>query len=378
VFVVLAVSTGVGLLAYVAGSMLLPVAGPGGPGGPAGAFGPRGIGRTRGRSLERVVAAALVLIGGGLLLRALGLWFGRDLSLPAALAGVGFALVWSRTDVERREQWRARVSQTSPGVDETSGRAMVLRVALGGVLLLAGAGSMLALADPQALGQVIVAIAATTGGAALLVGPWVLRLWRDLTSERRERIRSEERAELAAHLHDSVLQTLVLVQRNPQTPRDVALLARAQERELREWLYPPGGGAVPAADGGAPASLAAAVRRAAADAEARHGVPVEVVTVGDAPVDERVDALVQATKEAVVNAARHSGADEVSVYVEARPEAIDVYVRDRGCGFDVDAVPDDRHGLRHSVEARLARHGGSARVGSALGEGTEIVMGLPR
>jgi signal transduction histidine kinase len=195
-----------------------------------------------------------------------------------------------------------------------------------------------------------------------------VRLWRDLDTERAARIREAERADIAAHLHDSVLQTLALIQRHGSDPAAVARLARAQERDLRDWLYGPR-----PADG---ASLAGEVRAAAADVEDRHGVAVDVVLVGDRPGDDRVSALVAALREAMVNAARHAGSP-VQVYVECGPGGVEAFVRDRGTGFSLAAVPDDRLGIRESIIGRMERHGGSATVRSTPGEGTEVRLELP-
>ena len=375
-FVVLGASTGLGVLAYVVGSFVVPVADASVPADQ------RRLDLRRGADLEQAIAVGLVLLGATLLLRRLGLRFGGNLAVPGGLLGVGFAVVWSRTNLERREQWRSRVAQLpSAPAGSATRRALLVRLVAGGVLLLAGGGAFLARADPSALGQVLVAMAVTAAGLGLLVGPWILSLWRDLADERRDRIRSEELAELAAHLHDSVLQTLVLVQRNPETPRDVALLVRRQERELRGWLYPAGprrSRADAAAAEAAPPTIATAIRATVTEVEEQHAVEVDVVTVGDAPLDERLDALAKAAREALVNAARHSGAPEISVYLEVTPATASVYVRDRGCGFDPSAVPPDRHGLRDSVTARMARHEGTAVITSAVGEGTEVVLEVPR
>jgi signal transduction histidine kinase len=212
----------------------------------------------------------------------------------------------------------------------------------------------------------------TAGGLAVLLGPWVLRLWRDLSSERRERIRSEERAEMAAHLHDSVLQTLALVQRNSGTPRELAALARRQERELRQWLY-----TEREAHGLAATSFHERLQQICADVEDRYDVSVDLVVVGDTGLDERVEALLAATGEAVVNAAKHAGMADVAVYAEVEGERIEVFVRDRGRGFDPAAVAPDRHGIRDSIKGRLERHGGRAVVTSTPGEGAEITLELP-
>ena len=198
----------------------------------------------------------------------------------------------------------------------------------------------------------LIAVLVTVIGLGLIVGPWMVRYRRDLAAERRQRIRSEERAEVAAHLHDSVLQTLILLQRNAATPREVAVLARRQERELRGWLYGGGRSSGDQGEAARPTTLAAAVRGLAAEVEELHDVSVELVVVGDAPLDARTDALAQATREAMVNACRHSGSDEVSVYLEAEGDTIEVFIRDRGRGFDVEAIAPDRHGVNESIRGR--------------------------
>jgi len=201
----------------------------------------------------------------------------------------------------------------------------------------------------------------------------VARLVRQLGDERRERIRSEERADMAAHLHDSVLQTLALIQRHADAPQQARSLARRQERELRAWLYESRRSSPGDTD---PDSLAAALDRVTDEVEADHGVAVDVVVVGDCRVDEHVDALVAAVREAVLNAAKHSDAAEVSVYAEVADGRVEAFVRDRGRGFDPAAVNGDRRGITHSIVRRMARHGGRAEVHSTPGEGTEVTFEL--
>jgi len=191
-----------------------------------------------------------------------------------------------------------------------------------------------------------------------------------LTTERSERIRSEERAEMAAHLHDSVLQTLALIQKRSAEPAEVGSLARSQERELRNWLY---GAALLDAD-----SLGGALEEVCADVEDRLHISVELVTVGDCPLDDHVLALVAATREAVTNAAKFSGVDKVSVYAELHGEEVQVFVRDRGVGFDQEAVDDDRRGVRESIVGRMQRHGGDAIIRSSPATGTEIELRVTR
>ena len=237
------------------------------------------------------------------------------------------------------------------------------------------------------MGQVqfgLLAVLATLVGVAVITVPWWLRLVRDLGEERRERIREAERAEIAAHLHDSVLQTLALIQRQSDSPREVARLARGQERELRSWLYGVGGyrraGAPrdPDAGTGPTDTLTVALAGAAAEVEDTYALTVRPVVVGgDRPLDDALRALVLAAREAMVNAAKHAGVDEVSVYAEVEDDEVSVFVRDRGTGFDPDAVPDDRHGLADSVRGRMSRHGGTVRLRTAHGEGTEVHLRLP-
>jgi signal transduction histidine kinase len=208
-------------------------------------------------------------------------------------------------------------------------------------------------------------------GAALVLvlAPWAWRLVRERDAEHAARIRTQERADLAARVHDSVLQTLALIQRDPADARRVATLARRQERELRTWLYPD---REPAAEG----TLAEAVQTAAAEIEELHGLRVDVVRTGDAPLDERTRVLVLAAREAMANAAKHSGADEVSVFLEAAPGRVGLYVRDRGAGFDPDAVAADRRGISESIRGRMERVGGTATIVSAPGEGTDVELEL--
>jgi signal transduction histidine kinase len=218
-------------------------------------------------------------------------------------------------------------------------------------------------------------VAVILGGLGLVFGPWLWRLWTALVEERSERIRSDERAEMAAHLHDSVLQTLAMIQRS-SSPQEMTSLARGQERELRAWLYRRTNGPVDRPPPGG--LLSAAVDDAAARIERLHHVPVETVMVGEAPMDERLRALIDAAGEAMNNAARHSGATSIAVYCEVGAEAVNLYVRDEGRGFDPTRVPVDRHGISHSIRARMERAGGAARITSEPSEGTEVHLRMPR
>jgi signal transduction histidine kinase/phage shock protein PspC (stress-responsive transcriptional regulator) len=323
------------------------------------------VGRSRSRSSGRkTLALGLVVLGTLLLMREVGLWFGDGVVWPVALAAAGSAVIGSRGGGRDGRQ-------LSPVEALFTSRVSVARIAVGGFLV--AAGMVLVLIGSQALasaGGVLLAMVVTAVGLGLIVGPWIYRMGRELDVEGRARARSEARAEMAAHLHDSVLHTLALIQR-ADAPPEVIGLARRQERELRAWLYGP-----PRQQ--PQGSLRAAAEAIAARVEPLHDVPVEVVVVGDAPLDERGRALLEACQEAAVNAARHSGASQVSVYVEVEPDALTAFVRDEGKGFDPERVPPDRRGIADSIRGRMQRHGGSATILSTPGEGTEVQLRMPR
>lgn len=311
---------------------------------------------------------ALLAFGLGVLL--LGVIAGWGLQpevlIPVLVGVAGLAVVWRQADDASWNRWVVR----------SSGWAMVARLAVGVTLIaLAVAYVVAQRSGPGALVDVFVALALALLGAALLVGPWMYRLTRELTEERRERVRTQERADVAAHLHDSVLQTLAILQKNAGDPRMVSTLARRQERELREWLYGP-------RDRSAATTLRGALDAAASKAEDDHGVPVQVVGVGDCAMSPHGEALVRATGEAIVNAAKHSGAESIDVYAEVGAEDVSVFVRDRGAGFDPDDVRAEatgsRMGIRESIVARMERHGGEAEIRSAPGDGTEVRLTMPR
>ncbi|KUH37968.1 MULTISPECIES: ATP-binding protein [Streptomyces] len=289
---------------------------------------------------------------------------------PTLLVGVGVVLVWRQADNARRARWsdsgrRKRLFQLARGL------AGVALVGMGLTVFLVVRGSA------AQLGTALTAAIAVLAGMALLAGPWLVRMSQDLSEERTMRIRAQERAEVAAHVHDSVLHTLTLIQRNAEDPAEVRRLARAQERELRNWLYRPEGTGKDEAE--EPETLAEAVKRAAAEVEDKHGVPLEVVVVGDCPLDEGLAAQMQAAREAMVNAAKYGGVGgAVQVYAEVDGRTVFVSVRDRGPGFDLDAVPADRMGVRESIIGRMRRHGGTARVRSAPGDGTEVELEMDR
>jgi signal transduction histidine kinase len=355
-FVVLSLAAGLGVALYVL--LYLVSAEPD----------PRAPVLVRRPTIRQAVAVALVVLGTLLLLRQAGLWFGDVLVFPLVLLTLGSAVLWTRGDEQERARWRRAIARLPDGSqDLVAGRGHIIRLAAGALLLLAGLGVFFASGGIRS--NTALAVTATLLGIGVIVGPWLWALFRQLSEERRERIRSEEREEVAAHLHDSVLQTLALIQRSDE-PRQMASLARSQERELRDWLY--GDNAANDAT-----LLSNAVNEAAAEIERTHQVRIDVVTVGDRRVDEATHSLVLAAREAMTNAAVHAGVSRLSVYVETSPDGVSAFVRDQGAGFEPDAVPDDRHGIASSIRGRMMRAGGSADVASVPGRGTEVRLSLP-
>ncbi|MGY1744601.1 ATP-binding protein [Blastococcus sp. SYSU D00695] len=306
-------------------------------------------------SRRQTIGLVLLGIGALALVTNLASWGSGDVTVPLLLVGVGLATIWRQLDTDR--------ALTRPGGPWVLAGGVLLGV-VGVVLLLASTGQLANARNGFAATLVILV------GVALATAPVWRRLLTSRQAERTARIRSEERAAVAAHLHDSVLQTLALIQRHAGDQQAVARLARSQERELRTWLYEP-----EKASEGTWAGLVSAM---VAEVEADHELTVDPVVVGDAPVDEALAALGAATREALVNAAKHSGATSADLYTEVGADAVSVFVRDRGRGFDPAAVPADRRGLRDSVTARVTRFGGTATVRSAPGEGTEVELLLPR
>ncbi|MBX6385343.1 MAG: PspC domain-containing protein [Microbispora sp.] len=280
-----------------------------------------------------------------------------------AVGGIGTLILWQQADPGRRQRWM------SGAVKQVS--TTWVRTGIGALLVIVGAIGFLAASGELAKARTgLVFTAVVVVGMLMIAAPWLASLVRELQRERTERIRQEERAEVAAHVHDSVLHTLTLIQRNAHDPREVTRLARSQERELRNWLYQP--------KQDADATLAAAVRRVAAEEEDAHGVQVEVVCVGDCELNEGLVAMLHATRQAIVNACKYSGAPVVSVYAEVEPDEVTVFVRDRGKGFVLDDVPEDRMGIRQSIIGRMERNGGSARVRTEPGDGTEVMLTMKR
>ena len=344
---------------------------------------------------RRTIGLALIVLA--VLLSALQAgWATGALMWPAVIIAVGVMVAWRHVpdfaaarQAEPRDPNLGRavgvgVGATGSTNDESAAatrrsfRRDLFRQLGGAALVLVGVGTVVfsrfsfaTLRDGLIAGLIV------TIGIGVIFGPWVLRAARTAMDERRERVRSEERADMAAHLHDSVLQTLTLIQKRSDTgtdqdSREISTLARRQERELRRWLY---GRAEPM---GAEGRFRSTLDGVVADVEDLHGVGVESVVVGDAPIDPSLESLIGAIREALVNAAKFSGRTDISLFVEVGEMKAEAFVRDRGGGFDVDAIPEDRHGIRDSIQQRMHRIGGRATIRSVVGEGTEVELTLPR
>ena len=330
--------------------------------------------KDRQQAIALLVLGIGLAVGGSTFTGAISGW----VALPLAVALVGAAVVWREADESQRRRWRTGARSGVAGVVLGGGGWSATVRILAGVALVATGFGVLVLRSGS-FDQVqfaLIAVVATLVGVAVLTVPFWLRMVRDLGDERRARIRTEERAEIAAHLHDSVLQTLALIQKQSDMPKEVARLARGQERELRGWLYGPtgyGGAKEEIATG----KLSTAMAAACGEVEDAFAISVSQVVVGDVELDEALTALVQAAREAIVNAAKHSGIEEVSVYAEVEPTTVTVFVRDRGKGFDPEDVSEDRHGLADSIRGRMERNGGTVRLRTAPGEGTEVQLEMP-
>jgi signal transduction histidine kinase len=357
-FVTSIVLGGLGVVLYAAFWIVVPQA----PGSDADDPAPRE------RAEARVQLVSFAALGAAMLLFAQLLGFGAGLIWPAATMITGAAVLWRQADDSSRNRWRSVAERQRMALSGARGRTAV-RYAGGVALVLVGMGTFLATqnAFPVARRAFLPVLVATLG-IVVVVGPWMLRYWREATEERTARIREHERVELAGRIHDSMLQTLTLIQRRADNPDEVRRLVRHSERELRGWLYRP---AQPAA------SLRAMVTTACAEVEDEYDVTIDLVVVGDLPATPESEAIVQAAREAAVNAAKHSGVRTFSVYVEVGAEQLTVYVRDRGKGFKVAAIPADRYGVRESLIARMQRHGGEATIRSTKRTGTEVRLTLP-
>jgi signal transduction histidine kinase len=305
----------------------------------------------------RTLAVAMVVAGLLLVLQTRAIGFAGQLVWPVAVVALGLAFLWQQLDnVSSRVVARATALRVLGGI---------VLVAVGLGFLLAANLSVAALRDGLVAGGIVLA------GTILMFAPWVFGLTGSLVEEQRRRIRADERAEVAAHLHDSVLQTLTLIQKRADDPHAMAALARQQERELRRWLYGQ-------PDAGREEGFRDAIDRLVADVEDQFLAAIDHVTVGDAALDEGLRSLLAATREAVVNAAKFSGSPSIALYAEIGPHAAEVFVRDRGVGFSVCDVAPDRRGIADSIRGRMSRAGGSGEVRSTLGEGTEVHLLLPR
>ncbi len=354
VFAVLAAFSGIGIIAYALLWMFVPQS----------AVAEPETDKDR-KEWQQAIGLAALGLGVAVFTGLLGNTASGWVTGPIAVALVGAAVVWREADEAQRRRWK-------DGALGTGKRTGVVRTASGAALVAAGVAAFLVSNDSiQNLPSVALAVLATLIGVAVLTVPLWMRLVRDLDAERTARIRTEERAEIAAHLHDSVLQTLALIQKQSESSREVKRLARSQERELRSWLY---GREL----GEQPTTMGVAIAQTCAEVEDGFAIAVSQVVVGDCELEDGMFALIQASKEAMVNAAKHAGVGEVSVYAEIEPDKVTVFVRDRGKGFDPDTVPEDRHGLAGSIRGRMDRHGGKVRLRTAPGEGTEVQLEMPR
>ena len=367
IFVLLAPLGGVGVVLYIWFWVTVPV---GDPVNVAADQRPAALSRLAPRLREpgRVIpltdigVGVLLILAAGLLIAVRsGVEIEYSWVVPTLILLAGTAIAWSQLDAVQRGRF----------LSHAGGRTPVSVVRLLGGTVIAGLGVFLLVGQDAPFDVLLrsaVAALAVLAGAALVLAPWWLRLVRELGDERAARARESERADIAAHLHDSVLQTLALIRARSEQPEDVARLARAQERELREWLYD---------DRTTPGtSLAADLKALVAEVEDGRGADVEVVVVGDVVPDAGTEALLQATREALVNAVVH-GRPPVSLYLEAGPREVEVFVRDHGDGFELGTVPADRFGVRESIIGRMRRRGGTATVQCRPGRGTEVHLCLP-
>jgi signal transduction histidine kinase len=367
-FVLLSLGSGVGVLVYALAWLLLPLQ------GETTTIFSRAI--TDRRGIRLVIAIIPVLVVVQIVAAALHIGYLGSFSWPLFLAAAGIILI-RRNASEDERVWinDDLVPMLHTGTERHSRWTLVARIMVGVVV---GVGGLLVLI----LGHPSSAALRPIGGALLVIaslvvvfGPWWLSLVRDLMSERQARALAEERAQMAAHVHDSVLQTLALIQRSADDPQHVVRLARAQERELRSWLFE---GRPPGTIGEEATTLAEGIGLLQRQIEADHGITVQLVVVGDCDLTDRLRALLDALREATVNAAKWSGAPQVSLYAEVERDAVMVFVRDRGHGFEPEAVPEDRQGIAQSIRARMARFGGTVVIRSSPGHGAEVELSMPR
>ncbi len=366
IFVCAALGGGFGVAAYMMAWLLIPAT------GEPSNIGSRALADRTGITLAAGLASLLIavfvlmsLVGAG--------WLG-SLAWSVAVSVIGIVLIARNAPPGEQATIRRLADPFIGFTGDTRHSRVALRALVAGLLLVGGVATLLLGHTSAALLRPLAGVALVIAAMMVVLGPWWLRVARGLVAERQARIRAEERADMAAKVHDSVLQTLALIQRRASEPQQVIQLARAQERELRSWLF----------DGRAPGSLAAdttlaaGVRLIQSEIEAQHGISVEVVTVGDCALDDNLRAMLAAAREATLNAVKWSGVNVISLYAEVEPTQVSLFVRDRGRGFDPATVPADRRGLSESVRARMVRRGGTANVVSAAGEGTEVRLWMPR
>jgi signal transduction histidine kinase len=367
-FVLATVLGGFGVPIYALAWLLVPVTG-------GNSIASKAVNDRRGIALAAGLTSLLVVAF--ILLSAIGVSWPGSLAGPVIISAVCVVLIWRNAPADEQETMR-RLAGPLLGLAAGTRRSRtrtVLRALVAALLLALGLAALAHGHPYHALFRPLAGVALVLAAIVVVLGPWWLRIARDLVVERQARIRAEERADMAARVHDSVLQTLALIQRRAGDPQQVIALARAQERELRSWLFD---GRAPGSIDGQAMTLAAGIRLIQQDVEAQHGVTVEAVTVGDCELDDNLAALLAAGREATVNAVKWSGAQVVELFAEVEPARVSLFVRDRGRGFDPAAVPSDRKGLAESIHARMARRGGSATVRSVQGEGTEVSLTMPR
>jgi signal transduction histidine kinase len=367
-FVLLSLGTGIGVLAYALAWLFVPLS------SESTTIFSRAVGDRRGIRLVVAIIPFLVLVQ--IMAGALHLGWLGSFSWPLFLAAGCFILIGRNASGDERV-WinDDLVPMLRMGNERQTRWTLVLRIGVGSVLAAVGLAVLFVLRHSSSELGPIVGVLLVVAAIVVVFGPWWLSLVRDLMAERQARARAEERAEMAAHVHDSVLQTLALIQRSADDPSHVVRLARAQERELRSWLFE---GRPPGTIGDEATTLAEGIGLIQRQIEADHRISVQVVVVGDCPLDDGLRALLDACREATVNAAKWSGAGEVSLYAEVECAAVMVFVRDRGVGFDPDLVPDGRQGISRSIRSRMAHVGGTAVIRSAPGAGAEVELSMAR
>ena len=359
-FVALAFASGIGIGIYGLAWLMLPEA-------PAarGSRSKRNVLSTAGDPLSAVAFGAVIL-GFMLLIQQSGLPFPVWLMWPILVVSVGASMISA--------EGRRSIEHALTRSGSWSWRGQAKRLAIGGLFVFGGLAGVASKASRlNALAGLFFAVFALVGGLGLILLPWSRSMLRALTEERRARMRSEEKADIAAHLHDSVLQTLAIIQRKAEDPRQVQALARRQERELRAWLFSE-------ADPGTnrPLSISELMDVIVEEVEDSYGINVDVVRVGDGALADESRVLLAAIREALVNAGKHSGAPKVDVYLEVDERELVAFVRDRGTGFDLSEVESDRRGLSESIQGRVERAGGRVTISSAPGEGTEVQLTIAR